>query len=111
MLTAEQAQTGLAALIGAGGISGILISFFGFLTAARGGRKPEETPTIAFGGPEGKSAEPSAIALQTIATHLCRISAIMEIEADERWEGKDFRDRVNDRMMRLMINDMKGGRD
>ena len=87
------------------------VPFFGFLTAARNGRPAVAAPTITIGGLEGRSAEASATAMQTIATHLCRIAAILEIEADERWEGKDFRDRVNDRMMRFLIDDVKGGKD
>lgn len=109
MMTPDQALAGLYALIGGGGLTSLGVAWLGYKTAAAKGRPTAEAPVIAIGAaPNSKWEEPAAIALQSIASHLCGIRAIMEIEADERWDGKNFRDLVSDRMMRFMTQDVRG---
>lgn len=108
MLTLDQAGPLLGMIIGGGGVSGIVAAVFGYLKAARQGRPPQDVPTIAIGGPEGPSAAASAIALAAIASHLARLTAIAEIDAEQRAPGRDFRSQVDGRAMLIIKDDIRG---
>lgn len=108
MLTPEQAQTGLAALVGGGGISAILVAFIGFLTAARTGRTPDDKPLIAFHGPGGAPFDREATEhLAAIAFALTKLVAIHEIKAEEEIDDKGFPERLEGKVGRLMIEAIK----
>ncbi len=107
MLTPEQAQTGLAALIGGGGISAIAVSFLGFLTAARNGKKAPDPPPFFGGSQPNRWDEVSTGHLATIAFALTKLVAISEIKAEEEIDDKSFRDRLDTKVARLVIEAFK----
>ncbi len=102
MTGSDQALAGLGALVGGGGLSAVLVAFFGFLTEARKGRRPpaEGTTTIGAGLKADRWAEISAGHLAVLAHTLSRAVAILEVEAEQRFDGKDFHERVTNKLWR-----------
>ena len=105
MLTGDQALAGLAAIVGGGGVSGVIVAVMGYLTEARKGRKPSDgSVAIAIGDAygQGKWAELSATHLASTAQALARVAAILEIEAEDRSGVRDFHERLENKLFRAL---------
>lgn len=113
MITPDQALSGLGAIVGGGGLSAIVVAVMGYLTEARKGRKPAQgSVAIAIGDVYGQAqwSEISAGHLAMIAQSLTRAAAILEVEAEERFDGKDFHERLDIKLWRaLWPNQGPGG--
>jgi hypothetical protein len=108
MLTLEQTGPFLSMIIGAGGVSGMTAAVFGYLKAVREGRPPAEMPNITIGAPDSPAIEAASLALGSIAGHLVRLIAVIEIDAEQRFEGRDFRSQVDGREMLILKASLKG---
>ncbi len=105
MITPDQALTGLGAIVGGGGLSAMVVAVVGYLTEARKGRRPADgSVTLALGDAFGQNkwAEISAGHLAALSQTLARGVAILEIEAESRFEGRDFHERLENRLWRSL---------
>ncbi len=105
MITPDQALTGLGAIVGGGGLSAMVVAVVGYLTEARKGRKPSDgNVTVALGDAYGQSkwAEISAGHLAALSHALTRAVAILELEAETRFEGRDFHERLETKLWRAL---------
>lgn len=101
MITPDQALTGLGAIVGGGGLSAMVVAVLGYLTEARKGRKPADgVVTFALGDAyeQTKWVEIGAGHLGEIAHTLTRATAILELEAEARFEGRDFHERLETKL-------------
>jgi hypothetical protein len=104
-MTSDQALAGLTAIVGGGGVSAVMVALLGFMTEARKGRNPgagDLSITLASGLNQDRWAEVVADHLGAVAYALTRTAAIREIEAEERFEGKNFGDLLEGKTLRLM---------
>lgn len=104
-MTSDQALAGLTAIVGGGGVSAVMVALLGFMTEARKGRAPSAgdlSITLASGLNQDRWAEVIADQLSSIAYVLTRMTAIREIEAEERFEGKSFGDLLEGKTLRLI---------
>ena len=105
MITPDQALTGLGAIVGGGGRSAMVVAVVGYLTEARKGRKPSDgAVTVALGDAYGQNrwAEISAGHLAALSHALTRAVAILELEAEARFEGRDFHERLENKLWRAL---------
>ena len=96
-MNSDQALTGLAAIVGGGGVSSALVAFFAYLTEARKGRKPSDgNVAITIGNELGRGRwdEATASSLSVIAFCLTRLVAITEIKAEQDIKDGGFHDRL-----------------
>ena len=112
MITPDQALTGLGAIVGGGGVSAMVVAVVGYLTEARKGRRPSYgAVTVALGDAYGQAkwAELSAGHLAALAQALTRAVAILEVEAEARFKGRDFHDRLENKLWRALWPKEGGG--
>lgn len=109
MLTFDQTGPIIGAILGGGGVSGIVIAVLSSWTAARAGRKPAEAPTITITGDHvGVQWDRSAANhLGTVAYALTRLVAIQEVRTRHDLRDTDFADRLEARVDRLTIEAVK----
>ncbi|QUS39573.1 hypothetical protein RPMA_12540 [Tardiphaga alba] len=86
----------IAAIIGGGGISGILIAIFGYLSAARGGRKGEPERAAGVAGISALMADSGSINGLTLSIDRLALSAdkVALITIENRQEMKEASSRL-----------------
>lgn len=86
----------IAAIIGGGGISGILIAIFGYLSAARGGRKGEPEKVAGVAGIAALMADSGSINGLTISIDRLALSAdkVALITIENRQDMKEAASRL-----------------
>ncbi|WP_131193737.1 hypothetical protein [Lichenihabitans psoromatis] len=110
MMTVDQIAAGLAAIVGGGGLSAIIVATFAYLTEARKGRKPSDgslTMAIGEGFQRGKWDEIAASHLGLMAYAMVKLVAIKEVEAEETIQDRSFHDRVGAKIDRLVIDALR----
>lgn len=98
---------GLIALVGSGGIIGLINAVTGFNAAARDGRKPEDgsvTIAVSKGLSADKWQEESNGHLATIAYALTKLAALMEIKVEQEVKDGALHDRIENKIGRIMID-------
>ena len=91
-VSAADNWSAISAVVGAGGVSGIIIAVVGYLTAARSGRRGEPDKAAGFAGISALMADSGSITSLALSIDRVALAAdkIAVITIEERQEMREF---------------------